>query len=61
MALLAAGRFLEFFLRADSEIVAYGLVTAQWTSLALLAVAAVGAAITFAGGRPYRDAGRRRR
>lgn len=43
LALLAAGRFLEFYVRSDSEPLALGLVTAQWTSVALLAVAAVGA------------------
>ena len=48
MALLAVGRFLEFFLRSDSETIGFGLVTAQWTSLALLAVALAGAAFTFA-------------
>ena len=46
IALLAAGRFAEFFLRSDSETVALGLETAQWTSLGLLAVAGVGAYLT---------------
>ena len=46
IALLAAGRFLEFFVRSDSESLALGLVTAQWASLVLLAVAAVGAWLT---------------
>jgi phosphatidylglycerol:prolipoprotein diacylglycerol transferase len=46
IALLAAGRFAEFFLRSDSEKVALGLETAQWTSLALLAIAGLGALLT---------------
>ena len=43
MALLAIGRFAEFFFRSDSDTVALGLETAQWTSLALLAAATIGA------------------
>ena len=43
VALLAAGRFAEFFLRSDSPDLALGLEIAQWTSLALLAATAVGA------------------
>jgi phosphatidylglycerol:prolipoprotein diacylglycerol transferase len=46
IALLAAGRFVEFFVRSDSETVGLGLETAQWTSLALIAVAAIGAWLT---------------
>ena len=46
IALLAIGRFAEFFFRSDSETLALGLVTAQWTSIVLLAVAAVGAWVT---------------
>ena len=46
LALLAAGRFLEFFVRSDSAPLALGLVTAQWSSLVLLAVAATGAWLT---------------
>jgi phosphatidylglycerol:prolipoprotein diacylglycerol transferase len=46
LALLAAGRFVEFFVRSDSDTIALGLETAQWTSLALLAVAAAGAWLT---------------
>jgi phosphatidylglycerol:prolipoprotein diacylglycerol transferase len=48
VALLAAGRFFEFFLRSDSADLALGLETAQWTSLAVLAVAAGGARLTLA-------------
>jgi len=43
LGLLATGRFLEFFVRSDSDTLALGLETAQWTSLALLAAAAIGA------------------
>jgi phosphatidylglycerol:prolipoprotein diacylglycerol transferase len=39
LALLAAGRFLEFFLRSDSATGPLGLTTAQWTSAAMFAVA----------------------
>ena len=46
LALLAIGRFLEFFVRSDSEDLALGLETAQWTSLLLLAIAAAGAWLT---------------
>jgi phosphatidylglycerol:prolipoprotein diacylglycerol transferase len=48
LALLATGRFLEFFLRSDSADLAFGLEIAQWTSLALLAVVAAGAWLTLA-------------
>jgi prolipoprotein diacylglyceryltransferase len=54
LALLGAGRFAEFFVRSDSETVALGLEVAQWTSLALIACAAVGAWVTLA----RRDRGR---
>jgi phosphatidylglycerol:prolipoprotein diacylglycerol transferase len=37
VALLAAGRFVEFFARSDSAAGALGLEAAQWTSLALIA------------------------
>lgn len=43
LALFAAGRFVEFFLRDDSQHVAAGLNSAQWTSILLLVLAAVGA------------------
>ena len=46
LALYAAGRFFEFFARSDSPGLALGLDNAQWTSLALVAVAAVGWRIT---------------
>jgi phosphatidylglycerol:prolipoprotein diacylglycerol transferase len=42
LALFAAGRFFEFFLRSDSPNLALGLNNAQWTSLVLLAFAIVG-------------------
>lgn len=51
LALIAIGRFLEFFVRSDSDTLALGLETAQWTSLALLAIAAVGAWWTLGRGR----------
>lgn len=43
IALFAVGRFFEFFVRSDSADLALGLETAQWTSLALLVTAGVGA------------------
>jgi prolipoprotein diacylglyceryltransferase len=46
LALLAAARFVEFFVRSDSADLALGLETAQWTSLLLLAIAAAGAWFT---------------
>ncbi|MGH2948564.1 MAG: prolipoprotein diacylglyceryl transferase [Solirubrobacteraceae bacterium] len=46
LALLAVGRFFEFFLRSDSEDLALGLEIAQWTSIVLLAVAVTGAWVT---------------
>jgi phosphatidylglycerol---prolipoprotein diacylglyceryl transferase len=48
LALLAIGRFLEFFARSDSADLALGLETAQWTSLLLLTIAAAGAWLTVA-------------
>jgi phosphatidylglycerol:prolipoprotein diacylglycerol transferase len=44
IGLIGAGRFVEFFWRSDSDAVALGLNSAQWTSLALV-VAAVGGAL----------------
>lgn len=41
--LYGAGRFVMFFYRADSEPLALGLNEAQWASLVLVAVAALGA------------------
>ena len=46
IALLAAGRFVEFFVRSDSDKAGLGLEVAQWTSLGLLAVAGLGAWLT---------------
>jgi phosphatidylglycerol:prolipoprotein diacylglycerol transferase len=43
IGLLAVGRFVEFFVRSDSDTLALGLETAQWTSLLLLLVAVAGA------------------
>jgi len=42
VALFGIGRFLEFFLRDDSPVLALGLSNAQWTSLVLVAFAAAG-------------------
>jgi phosphatidylglycerol:prolipoprotein diacylglycerol transferase len=46
MGLLALGRFVEFFSRSDSATSALGLETAQWTSIGLMLVAAIGAWMT---------------
>jgi prolipoprotein diacylglyceryltransferase len=46
LGLFAVGRFFEFFVRSDSDDLALGLEIAQWTSLLLLAVVAVGAWLT---------------
>ncbi len=46
IALLAAGRFVEFFVRSDSDTIALGLETAQWTSLVLIVLAGAGAWLT---------------
>jgi prolipoprotein diacylglyceryl transferase len=43
VALYGAGRFLMFFYRSDSDELALGLNGAQWTSVALVLVAACGA------------------
>jgi phosphatidylglycerol:prolipoprotein diacylglycerol transferase len=56
VALLAVGRFFEFFVRSDSADLMLGLEVAQWTSLAVLVVAAGGAWLTLA-----RTPGARRR
>ena len=58
-ALLAAGRFVEFFARSDSASGALGLEVAQWTSLGLLAAAGLGAWLTL--GRRSGERGRRPR
>jgi phosphatidylglycerol:prolipoprotein diacylglycerol transferase len=42
LGLMAAGRFVEFFVRSDSAGSALGLETAQWTSLGLMAIATAG-------------------
>jgi phosphatidylglycerol---prolipoprotein diacylglyceryl transferase len=61
IALLAAGRFVEFFVRSDSDKVALGLEVAQWTSLGLLAVAGLGAWLTLVRGAGERGPGARAR
>lgn len=60
VALLATGRFIEFFVRSDSDSIALGLETAQWTSLAIIAVAALGAWRTLGGRRAGATFGGRR-
>lgn len=57
IGLFALGRFFEFFLRSNSADLALGLGIAQWTSLALLAVAGEGAWLTV-GRRPTRRSSR---
>jgi phosphatidylglycerol:prolipoprotein diacylglycerol transferase len=49
--LMSAGRFFEFFVRSDSGTVALGLETAQWTSIVLMLVAAVGMVVSMRKGR----------
>jgi phosphatidylglycerol:prolipoprotein diacylglycerol transferase len=51
MALLALGRFVEFFVRSDSATSALGLEIAQWVSVALTVLAAAGAWVTVRGSR----------
>jgi phosphatidylglycerol---prolipoprotein diacylglyceryl transferase len=46
LGLFAAGRFFEFFLRSDSPELALGLNNAQWTSLGLLVIVAIGWPLT---------------
>ncbi|HEV2075138.1 MAG TPA: prolipoprotein diacylglyceryl transferase family protein, partial [Thermoleophilaceae bacterium] len=46
LALFGLGRFFEFFARSDSPELALGLNNAQWSSLALLAVALAGLWLT---------------
>ena len=46
LGLFAVGRFFEMFIRSDSPELALGLDNAQWTSLAMAAVVAVGWAVT---------------
>ena len=46
LGLFAAGRFVEFFVRSDSPELALGLNNAQWASLGLLVIVAVGWILT---------------
>jgi phosphatidylglycerol:prolipoprotein diacylglycerol transferase len=57
VALLAAGRFAEFFVRSDSKTVGLGLEVAQWTSVALIGVAGLGAWLTIGREREGRKPG----
>ncbi len=52
IALYAVGRFAMFFYRSDSDEVGLGLNGAQWTSLVLLALAALAAWLTIRRPRP---------
>jgi prolipoprotein diacylglyceryltransferase len=54
VALLAVGRFFEFFVRSDTADLALALEIAQWTSLALLTVVAAGAWLTLGHRLPLR-------
>jgi phosphatidylglycerol:prolipoprotein diacylglycerol transferase len=57
LALFAAGRFFEFFLRSDSPELALGLSNAQWTSAAMLVAAIVGRTVAARGGNRGRVRG----
>ena len=46
LALFAGGRFAEFFVRSDSPQLALGLNNAQWTSVVLLLLSAIGWQLT---------------
>jgi phosphatidylglycerol:prolipoprotein diacylglycerol transferase len=46
LGLFAAGRFFEFFVRSDSPELALGLNNAQWTSVGLLLIVAIGWTLT---------------
>ncbi len=56
IALYSGGRFAMFFYRSDSDEVALGLNSAQWTSLALLAVAGIAAYLTLRAAPPGEEA-----
>lgn len=51
LALIGAGRFIEFFAREDSDVVALGLSSAQFTSLGILAVGMAGMLVAGRRGR----------
>jgi phosphatidylglycerol:prolipoprotein diacylglycerol transferase len=57
IALYSAGRFAMFFYRSDSDEVALGLNSAQWTSLALLGVVGLAAWLTARRGRSRAEPG----
>jgi len=52
LGLFGVGRFMEFFLRSDSEELALGLSSAQWSSIALVAIAVLGSSLAVIRGRP---------
>ena len=51
IGLYSLGRFLMFFVRDDSTNLTLGLSVTQWTSLGLLAIAALGLAMSLRGAR----------
>ena len=53
LSLIAIGRFIEFFVRSDSDTLALGLEIAQWTSVLIVAICAVGAWLTLGSGREW--------
>lgn len=59
IGLYAAGRFVMFFYREDSDELWLGLVGSQWISLALLGLAAAGAAWSLRNAREARAPARR--
>ena len=59
IGLFAIGRFVEFFWRSDSDEVALGLSSGQWSSLLLLVVALAGAYLARRGSVTDEAAGRR--
>jgi phosphatidylglycerol:prolipoprotein diacylglycerol transferase len=60
IALIGAGRFAEFFVRSDSATVAFGLSSAQWTSLAIFSGGVAGTVIVRRLPRASREHRRRR-
>lgn len=56
IAIYSIGRFLMFFVRDDSTDLTLGLSVTQWTSLALLAVATIGLALSLRGAQERRVA-----
>ncbi|MDQ3065935.1 MAG: prolipoprotein diacylglyceryl transferase [Actinomycetota bacterium] len=57
VGLYAAGRFVMFFYRDDSDALAAGLTGALWISVALVIATGVGLGLTTRQGRPIRTCG----